>query len=191
MLSLDHIPNRRQDEKIVLFLRRHWFAVLSLVVSFTLLTVIPIGLALYFWDTFSTWLREPFFGVGLSVVISIYFLCVWLVTATGFTDYYLDTWIVTNERIINIEQHGLFQRTASELSLTTVQDVTAEISGVLETVFKYGNVEIQTAGEKKRFEFRHVPHPERVKESIMQLVQESKHAEGETMKEATPSNIIL
>jgi membrane protein YdbS with pleckstrin-like domain len=189
MLSPDHIPNRRQNEKIVLFLRRHWFAVLSLVVSFVLLTVIPLGLGIYFWDTLSIWLSEPFVGVGLSVVISIYFLCVWLVTATGFTDYYLDTWIVTNERIINIEQHGLFQRTASELGLTNVQDVTAEISGVLETVFKFGNVEIQTAGEKTRFEFMHVPHPERVKESIMQLVQESKHVAGitnpETPKEQT------
>lgn len=174
MLSIDHIPNRRNNEKVVLFLRRHWFAVLSLVVSFILLTSIPIGLALYFRDTLFLWLEEPFFGVLLSVLISIYFLCVWIVTTTGFTDYYLDTWIVTNERVINIEQHGLFQRVASELDLTTVQDVTAEITGVLETVFKFGDVEIQTAGEKERFEFRHVPHPERVKEIIMHLVQEDK-----------------
>ncbi|MCX6714210.1 MAG: PH domain-containing protein [Candidatus Uhrbacteria bacterium] len=176
MLSPDHIPNKRNNEKIVLFLRRHWFAVLSLVVSFILLTVIPIGLAIYFWDTLSLWLAEPFFGVLLSVLISMYFLGVWLVTATGFTDYYLDTWIVTNERIINIEQQGLFQRVASELDLTTVQDVTAEISGVLETLFQFGDVEIQTAGEREHFEFRHVPHPEHVKEVIMQLVQADKRA---------------
>jgi len=190
MLSPDHIPNRRQDEKIVLFLRRHWFAVLSLVVSFVLLTVIPLGLALFFWDTLYAWLSEPFLGVGLSVIISIYFLCVWLVTATGFTDYYLDTWIATNERIINIEQHGLFQRTASELDLTIVQDVTAEISGVLETVFKYGDVEIQTAGEKERFEFRHVPNPEHVKEVIMQLVQESKHTTSTAQNEPLQTKTV-
>lgn len=174
MLSLDHIPNKRANEKIILFLRRHWFAILALVVSFVLLTVIPLGLAFYFWDSLSIWLAEPFLGVMLSVAISMYFLCVWIVTATGFTDYYLDTWIVTNERIINIEQHGLFQRVASELDLTTVQDVTAEISGMLETLFQFGDVEIQTAGEKEHFEFRHVPHPERVKEVIMQMVQEDK-----------------
>lgn len=174
MLSADHIPNKRNNEKIVLFLRRHWFAVLSLVVSFTLLTVIPLGLAMYFWEPLSAWLAEPFLGVLLSVFMSMYFLSVWLVTATGFTDYYLDTWICTNERIINIEQQGLFQRVASELDLSSVQDVTAEISGVLETLFQYGDVEIQTAGEKEHFEFRHVPHPERVKEVIMQLVQEDK-----------------
>lgn len=174
MLSPNHIPNKRPNEKIVMFLRRHWFAVASLVASFVLLTTIPIGLSIYYWDTLSSWLNEPFMGLGLSVGISIYAMCVWLVTTTGFTDYYLDTWVVTNERIINIEQHGLFQRVASELDLTTVQDVTAEISGVLETVFQYGDVEIQTAGEKEHFEFRHVPHPERVKEIIMQMVQEDK-----------------
>lgn len=171
MLSVDHIPNKRSNEKIVLFLRRHWFAVASLVVSFFLLTAIPIGLGIYFKDFLFTLLNEPFLGVLVSVLISIYFLSVWLVTANGFTDYYLDTWIVTNERIINIEQHGLFQRVASELDLTTVQDVTAEISGALETLFQFGDVEIQTAGEKEHFEFRHVPHPERVKEVIMQMVQ--------------------
>lgn len=174
MLSLNHIPNQRKDERIVLFLRRHWFAVLALVVSFTLLTVIPLALAAYFWTTLSVWLQEPFFGIILSIAISIYFLCVWIVTATGFTDYYLDTWIVTNERIINIEQHGLFQRVASELDLASVQDVTAEISGFLETIFKFGDVEIQTAAEQKRFEFRHIPHPERVKETVMHLVQDDK-----------------
>ena len=48
-----------------------------------------------------------------------------------FTDYYLDTWIVTTERIISIEQKGLFERTASELDLISVQDATAEVHGFL------------------------------------------------------------
>lgn len=174
MLSLDHIPNKRPNEKIVLFLRRHWFAVASLVVSFVLLTTIPIALGIYFQTFLFTWLDEPFIGVLMSVFLSMYFLTVWLVTANGFTDFYLDTWIVTNKRVINIEQIGLFKRIASELDLTTVQDVTSTTNGFIETVFQFGNVQIQTAGEKGHFHFKNVPHPERVKEIIMQLVQEDK-----------------
>ena len=41
-------------------------------------------------------------------------------------------WIITNDRILDIEQHGLFARTVSELRLHRVQDVTAEIKALIE-----------------------------------------------------------
>ncbi len=178
MLSNDFIPNKRDNETIVLFLRRNWFAVLAIVVSFLLLTIIPIGIGIFFWNVLSSWLDQPFLGTLLSVAICMYFLSVWIVTMTGFTDYYLDTWIVTNERILNIEQHGLFERVASELDLTSVQDVTSETSGVIETIFQFGDVQIETAGEQEHFEFRHVPNPEQIKETIMKLVQAEKERVG-------------
>ena len=86
----------------------------------------------------------------------------------------LDTWIITNERIINIEQEGLFNRTASELDLAAVQDTTAEIRGILQTLFTYGQVYVQTAGEKGRFHFKNIDNPEHVKELITRLVEDDK-----------------
>jgi hypothetical protein len=38
------------------------------------------------------------------------------------------------------------------------------------TFLDFGNVFIQTAGEKTRFVFKNVPHPERVKETIIELI---------------------
>jgi len=174
MFYLNQLPNQRENERVVLFLRRHWFAILIIIVAFVFLIGVPLAVGWYFWETVQSWLSHPVIGPILVVVCSIYFLSVWLMAFIEFTDYYLDTWIVTNERIINVEQEGLFHRTASELDLAAVQDTTAEIRGFLQTVFTYGNVFVQTAAEKSRFHFININDPEHVKEIITRLVEEDK-----------------
>jgi len=175
MMRLNHLPNQRTDEHVILFMRRHWFAILTIVVAFLVLTGTPLALGWYYWEsTVSSWMESPVLGPLIVIVGSIYFLSIWLFAFLEFTDYYLDTWIVTNEPIINIEQDGLFHRTASELDLAAVQDTTAEIRGILQTVFTYGNVFVQTAGSKGRFHFKNIDNPENVKEQINQLVEEDK-----------------
>lgn len=174
MMRLDHLPNQRPDEHVILFLRRQWFALLAIVVAFVLLVGVPLAAGWYFLDTVEGWLAHPVIGPLLVILGSIYFLSIWLFAFLEFTDYYLDTWIITNERIINIEQQGLFNRTASELDLAAVQDTTAEIRGILQTLFTYGQVYVQTAGEKGRFHFKNIDNPERVKELVTRLVEEDK-----------------
>ena len=175
MMRLDHLPNQRPDEHVILFLRRHWFAILAVVFAFILLVGTPLVVGgWYFQETLENWMMNPIIGPILIIIGSIYFLSIWLFAFLEFTDYYLDTWIITNERIINIEQEGLFHRTASELDLAAVQDTTAEIRGILQTVFTYGQVYVQTAGEKGRFHFKNIDNPEHVKELVTRLVEEDK-----------------
>jgi len=174
MMRLDHLPNQRPDEHVILFLRRHWFALLGIATAFFLLCGLPLGLGWYFQETILEWADRPVIGPLLVLIGSIYFLSVWLFAFIEFTDYYLDTWIITNERIINIEQEGLFNRTASELDLAAVQDTTAEIRGIWQTLFTYGQVYVQTAGEKGRFHFKNIDNPEHVKELVTRLVEEDK-----------------
>lgn len=174
MMNLKHLPNQRENEKLVLFLRRHWITIARLFISFLLLTFVPIALGVYFFDRLTVWLAQPFLGPIIVIAISIYFLCIWLFSFVEFTDYYLDTWIITTERIISIEQKGLFERVASELDLVAVQDATAETSGILETMLTYGDVLVQTAGEQERFHFFHIDNPEQVKETVMKLALEAK-----------------
>jgi membrane protein YdbS with pleckstrin-like domain len=174
MMRLDHLPNQRPNERVELFMRRYWFAVLTIIIAFIVLTGTPLAIGWFYWDVISVWLESPVLGPLLVIIGSMYFLSIWLFAFLEFTDYYLDTWIVTNERIINIEQEGLFHRTASELDLASVQDTTAEIRGILQTVFTYGNVYVQTAGSKGRFHFKNIDNPEEVKEKVNQLVEEDK-----------------
>jgi uncharacterized membrane protein YdbT with pleckstrin-like domain len=92
---------------------------------------------------------------------------------------------VTNDRILNIEQQGLFSRTVSELDLINIQDVTSEVKGIIPTIFNYGTVHVQTAGEAARFVFEQVPAPERIRQRILEMVTEDKKREH-AMLNATP-----
>jgi membrane protein YdbS with pleckstrin-like domain len=174
MFHLDRIPNKHPDEKVVLFLRRQWFAWAGIVVGACLLLAVPTMITFYFWETISAWLSMPAIGPLVVVIASMYVLCVWLFSFLEFTDYYLDTWVITTHRVINIEQKGLFNRVASELHLAAVQDVTSDVQGIVHTFFDYGNVFIQTAAELERFALKDIERPEKVKELIIKLVDEDK-----------------
>ncbi|HBR80365.1 MAG: hypothetical protein UX09_C0051G0003 [Candidatus Uhrbacteria bacterium GW2011_GWE2_45_35] len=174
MMDLQHLPNARAGEKVELFLRRNWTTPLEIIIYTSLLFGVPVLGLWLFNEQISDWLTTPYIGQALVLAISAYALITWLFAFLEFTDYYLDVWIVTNERIINIEQKGLFTRVASELHLTTVEDTTSEVKGMLHTFLDYGNVYVQTAGERTRFIFKNVPHPEKVKETIVRLTEEKK-----------------
>lgn len=178
-MHLDRLPNQERDEHVQLFLRRHWIFIAEIVlfsgVGFLLPIILYILLSTSNIDVFA----HPLFGPLNAVALSIYLFMVFIVTITQVTDYYLDTWIVTNERIINIEQHGLFSRIISELHLNQVQDVTSEIHGVLATFVSYGNVYIQTAGTRERFNFKGIDNPDQVKEKVSKLIQADKLRHGD------------
>ena len=179
MINLSHLPNQQRDECMQIFLRRHWIVVIKLFLYSLMLLAVPVAILLSFRfsgiNIFDSFLGGPIAGL----LISVYLITVVLITMTQFTDYYLDTWIVTNERVINIEQNGLFSRQVSELHLNQIQDVTSETIGFLPTFLTYGDVYIQTAGEKERFHFEQIDNPEEVKEKILHLVDEDKQRHGD------------
>ena len=163
------LPNPQKGEEVVVILRRHWFAVLNLVIVTIILFSVPVFIWYFIHSFFPEYLQHDIITPVLIIGASIFYLSVWLFSFTDFIDYYLDMWVVTTDRIINIEQQGLFKRTTSELNLSSIQDVTAEIKGPIQTFFHYGNCYVQTAAEKQRFVLKNIPNPERVQESIIHL----------------------
>ena len=175
MLNLKNLPHQQPDEKVILFLRRHWTVVFQIIIAIGILYFIPAFLVGLFWQRILPFFEHELYGPILTLIISLYTASIWLLAFVEFVDYYLDVWIVTNKRILNIEQKGLFRRTASELHIGAIQDVTSEVNGILRTVFDFGNVYIQTAGKDKRFIFKDIPEPEKIKEEITGIVQKLKN----------------
>ena len=178
MLHLNKLPNQERNETPEIFLRRHWIELASLALYGIIFITIPIFLYIVVL-ILGLDLTTAFWSTILIVTLSIYLFFVTIILITQFTDYYLDTWIVTTERIINIEQKGLFSRIISTLHLNQVQDVTAETKGFLNTFLTYGNVFIQTAGTRERFNFKNIDNPEDVKTKIIKLVEADKIRHGD------------
>ena len=68
--------------------------------------------------------------------------------------------IVSNKNVTQVMQRGLFSRKISELSLGSVEDVTADKHGLMATLFNYGDLRIETAGEQNNFVFTYCPNPD-------------------------------
>lgn len=176
MIDLSKLPGAAPDEENVFFLRSHWFTLLPVILGFLVILVLPFAV----WYGVNIGNPEFFATPGYAALYvlgaSMFFLYAWLFLFQNFIDYFLDIWIITTHRVIDIEQHGLFGRTTSELLLDRVQDVSSEVKGFIHTIFDYGNVHVQTAGERERFVFEKVPHPVHVSKRILELAERRRSA---------------
>jgi uncharacterized membrane protein YdbT with pleckstrin-like domain len=174
MLDIKHLPGSIPSEQTKLILRRHWITLISLSFSFIIVLILPVATIMAIQYGAPTFFDDPVKTTLLILGLSIFFLYAWLFLFQHYIDYHLDIWIVTDRRILNIEQHGLFSRTVSELRLHRVQDVTAEVRGFFHTMLDFGNVHIQTAGEKQRFVFEEIPHPNQVAKIILEMAEKDR-----------------
>ena len=165
-------PGQKPDEQVKLMVRPHWLVMLRPIAAILFLAIIPIVVL----AMLSAGAVEPFTGIGLAVTavaVPAYYLSLitWLFIA--WVDYYLDVGIVTDQRIIDIDQRGLFRRNVAELDCRMVQDINADKTGILQTLFNFGDVIVQTAGERPNFSFHAVPRPEQMVDRIREVM----HAE--------------
>ncbi len=159
-------------EKILCAIRRHWLVFVLENIGFIILAFLPL-IAIPFLGLSS----ERFIGSTQLVSAYVFFtatwwLLLWMIFFITLTKYYLDILIVTNRRLIDIDQLGLFARDIATLPIENVEDVKIEIIGILSTLFGFGNLHVQTAGSDKEIVIRGVKNPEHTKQLIMTAFHE-------------------
>lgn len=163
-------PGRQPAEKIVIVLHRHWFVFVRHVVILVLLAGAPL-VVMFIWSHITTFQLQDGSLSRTAVIMAaaLYYLFLWILIFGYWLDYYLDVFIITDKRVVDIEQSGLFGRTVAEERLYRIQDVTSDSQGIIATTLRYGNVYVQTAGKKERFVFEEVAYPEKVARMILEL----------------------
>lgn len=188
------LPIPKEYEKIALILKRDWVTFIPALLLFLVLSAIPPAgyfFALRFEPQLlnNEWLSLIFVLGG-----SAWYLFALLLFFTEFTDFFLDVWIVTNERVIAIVQHGIFNREIREARLYQIQDVRTSVKGPIQMLFHYGDLHIETAGlQHGEFLFDNIPNPNEVARRIMELVEGDRQYHAEKIKmlrlEETPKII--
>lgn len=179
-----HFTGQKHGEMILLLLHRHWFDILKQMIVVFFMIILLLS-SLIFLPSYFPAITETsdynrlffFFESAFAMLIWIVFFIIWI-------DYYLDVWIITDTRVVNIEQISLFSRQISELELDNIQDITTEVKGMIPTFLNYGNVYIQTAAEKERFLFRNIPDPYHTKDLLMALQKRQERKEAGEIGEA-------
>jgi len=169
-----------EGEQIVKIVRRHYLVIIPMAISLVLAALAP--LLFYFFIT-SGFIP---FGANLIQIIenlfikwkvfgySVWLLLLWVVFFIEWTDYYLDLWLITDKRIIDVEQKGFFHREITSFRYEQIQDITVETKGFIETFFKFGTLQIQTAGHGRDIIIRDAHYPEEARSLILRLSEKSK-----------------
>jgi len=151
-------------------IHRHWFNITIHLIMVIVLSLFMIGSLSIVPSLFPEASDGEAWRFFLFVQNTL-FLLLWLYGFLVWIDYYFDVWIITSERIVNIEQKGLFTRHISELRFARVQDVKSTVSGLIPTMLNFGDVTVQTASEEDHFVFRQIGDPFGIKDEVMRLAR--------------------
>jgi uncharacterized membrane protein YdbT with pleckstrin-like domain len=159
---------QEKEEKIVLLLRRHWITNAGWILTGILMIFAPaicrvVPLIAFLPDRFKI------------IVLVIWYLLVLAFIFENFLIWFFNVYIITDERIVDVDFYSLAYRRISDAQIERIQDITYRTGGFLKSVFDYGDIFIQTAGGKAELEFESVPKPDKVVRVLNQLiVQEQK-----------------
>jgi len=166
MLNIEKLFLKKDEEEIILILRKYWLSLVKPLTKGALFLIIPAAIASALFG-----IAAIFSGTIISLVAFV-----WLVIGLTYISYeiflwYFDVYIITNSRIINIEQKTLFSRSVSEAALDKIQDVTYEVSGIAQTLFNFGRLQAQTAGAQEVIVFDEIRDPKAAQETINSAVK--------------------
>lgn len=172
-----------EGETPILTIRKHWFIYVRDSATTLVVGILPFVV----WQILASLGAIP--PAHLAGALGRYLGLLWLLAAwialfVLWTDYYLDLWIITDRRIFNIQQIGLFRRAASSCELDHVQEIVVRTDNFLQTLFHYGTIEIQTAGPSSDdIAAEGIPHPERVRVAIQESRNRVGNLEAQTKKQ--------
>jgi len=165
-------------EKIYLVKRRHVLLlklqlfVFVLIASLILFAILTLFFKEISWPQFLIEKFPQLLEFRLKFIL-IFFLSLllpvlWVAIFVIISYYYLTYWVVTNQRTIYVKLDGLFHVSYSSVFHDRIQDIVISIKGILASVFRFGDLQIQTAGEIGQFVFEQIPEPAIVKQTIFE-----------------------
>jgi len=157
----------RPGEQIEKVYRRHWANFLPYIFM-TLAMFIPVFLVPWLLDSVG-FISSATDQQYLNMIVGSYVLFIWSFLVMSWVNYYYDIFIVTNERILDAELKTFFTREVGELNLARLQNVEVKIVGFLETLLRFGDVHIRTAGQHPDFVFDKVPHPSVIANELLEI----------------------
>jgi len=140
--------------------RRHWLFLwprIAMMAVAALVPVIVVGVALDLSDAYGRRTAQVYW------IVSFVYLAYWAVRIfLNWYRYNNDIWVITNQRIIDSAKTNPFSLKMSTADLINIQDMTLERSGILRTLFNFGDVICQTAADVQEFSVRGIARPQDV-----------------------------
>jgi hypothetical protein len=157
--SQKHFPDQFDDEEVLFMFRKHpvvmrkglIFGMLAILLG-TIPALIKPELS-YFYGGLAG---------GLALGGIVYF--------PSWVAWYYSIFIVTDQRLIQITQKGMFHRTVVDLTLSQIQMVNYQIAGLQETLLGFGTIMMQTyVGD---LVIHDVHHPAEIQKRVLKILRD-------------------
>lgn len=163
---------QHESEEVILLGRRHPITNLGWLSLVAVAIFVPV-----FWQSF------PFFAVLSDVTVEkvtiLWYLSLIFFVIMNFLLWFYNVYIVTDERLVDVDFTGLLRKTVNLTDLDKLEDVNYSQNGLMDSLFNMGNVIVQTASEQKTpdasgelsaFTFEKIANPDKVAQVISQLI---------------------
>lgn len=154
-----YFEDQFDDEEVLLVFRKHPVVMrrgLIVAMLMLLLGTVPSLLT----QTYSAY----FIGVGVGAVLGA------LVMLPSWIGWYFSLFIITDQRLIQITQKGLFNRSVIDMRLNQIQMVNYQIAGLQETLLGFGTIMMQTfVGDLVIHE---IHHPATIQKKLLDILRQ-------------------
>jgi len=141
---MKQFDGQHDSEEVLFVFRRHIIALrkgfYGLLIPFALFSLPAIFAPIVPFDLPYSW-TDPLLllgisGVGLAIGVLLFFY--------HWMGWYFSYCIVTTERLRQINQAGFFGKSAVDLGLTKIQNISYNIEGFTASIFNFGTIVVQT-----------------------------------------------
>ncbi len=144
---------QQEGEEIALILRKHKFTWLPWLVPSVILLFLPFVMKALLGGRYN-------FPINIDGGIVTALVLLWVIVVVfyifeKFLLWYFSADLVTNQRIIDMRFVFPFYKKVSQLSLTRIQDMSDVTNGFFPSVFNYGDLRVETAGETSPIQIVH------------------------------------
>lgn len=165
------------NEIVLKVIRKHWFVITMEILGILVFALLPLfaGFALLLVPNLlpleilhiNTHLPIILFGISFWLLFTV------MATFMVWTHYFLDLWVITDRRIIVIDQVHFFNRKVGSFRLERLQDIKVEINGMVATFFDFGTLRAQTASAvQSDFMSTGLPQPRELQSLIQKATDE-------------------
>jgi hypothetical protein len=154
-----HFEDQLDDEEVLFVFRKHPIVMRKGLV---------IGLLALLLSTAPSFIKPEysilFGGLAIGFILCFLFILPYWIT------WYFSVYIVTDKRLLQISQKGLWNKSVVDISLNQIQMVNYEVAGFNETILGFGTIMMQTyVGDLVIHE---VHHPEKIQRKILEVLRE-------------------
>jgi len=165
--SVVNFRGRRPNEQVVLVVKQHIWLLFPIFLVWLGLFVLTLTVIHFFLASRVS-----------SIVVTVALLVGGLFTLYRWYIWNNGVFIVTSQRVIKVDQRGLFSRLISEAEIDRIQEISSDIAGPIQTMLNFGTVKIQTASTTGQVDLRNVPHPYDIQQEIVRIQRQQVEQPG-------------